>query len=101
MWSHIRCTDYIAITLIAKKNLKKSTSQQRAPAAKGANSLLGCVRSVSSRLMEVIIPLSTGEATPRVMGPVLGFPVQERHGYNGESPVKGLKDDHGAGASVL
>ena len=37
-----------------------------------------CVRqSVASKLREVILPLSTGEATLRVLGPVLGFPSTE------------------------
>ena len=66
MWSHIHCTDYIAVALIAKKNLKKSMSQQCAPASKCANSLLGCVRSVSSRLVEVVIPLYSALVRPHL-----------------------------------
>jgi len=45
--------------------------------------------------------LSTGEATPSVVCPVLGSPVEERHGCTGESPANGLKVDEGSGASLL
>ena len=36
---------------------KLNTSQQRAPVAKAANSILGCISSAASRFREVIFPL--------------------------------------------
>jgi len=31
--------------------------------------------------------LSTGDARPGILCQVMGFPIQERHGHTGESPV--------------
>lgn len=75
---------------------KLDMSQQCASAAKVSNSILGCVRKSEYRLNEVILPLSAlGMATPEVLGPVLCFPVQGRHGKTGTRPAKVHKDGKG------
>ena len=44
--------------------------------------------------------LSTGDATPGVLGPVLASSFQERHGHTEGSPTKDHTDDQGTGASL-
>jgi len=45
--------------------------------------------------------LSTGEATPRVLCPVLGPSLQERHRGPGACPEEGNKAGEGSGAQAL
>lgn len=71
-------------------------SQQCALAAKVANSILGCIRKSDYRLSKVTLPLSAlVMAMPGVLGPVLCFSVQGRHGQTGTSPAKVHKDGKG------
>lgn len=41
------------------------------------------------------------EAKSEVLGPVLGSPVQKRHGHTEINPVKGHKNAECAGESVI
>lgn len=64
------------------------------PVSETMKGILGCTRTaVASRLRKLIHLLSSGEATLRALGPVLGSPVKEKHRHIGESLVKGHEDD--------
>lgn len=45
--------------------------------------------------------LSTDEATPGMLHPILGFPAHERHGRTADTPMEGHKHDEGTGVSLL
>lgn len=82
----------------AEKDLEalvgKLTRMQQCALEAKANSLLSCVRQViASRLREVILLLSTGEAMVGTLCPVVVSPVQERDGHMRVSPAKGHEDD--------
>lgn len=73
-----------------KKKKKTETSiflslptSKQGGAYKSTHDRASASQSTASRWKEVILPLSTGEATP-----VLGYPVLERHGRTGDSPER-------------
>jgi len=73
---------------------KLNTGPQCSLKAKTANSIQCCTgKSIASRSREVILPLSTGEATSGELCLVPDFPAQKRHVATKEIPVKGLEDD--------
>lgn len=72
-------------------NKKLTMSQKWAFLAKKANSLVEYIRkSIISKLREMILPLCSGE-TSGVLGPVLGFPVQDRRKQQSPGQVNKLK----------
>ena len=65
---------------------KLDISQQHVLTGWKAHYMLGCIKRVASREMEVIVPLYSGLGRPHpgVLCPGLGSPVQERHSsWNG------------------
>jgi len=77
-------------------------SRQCALAAQRASCVLGCIkRRVASRSREVILPLCSGETSPRVLHSALEPSAQEGHGTDGAGPKEGYKNDPRAGAPLL
>lgn len=82
----------------AEKDLEalvgKLTRMQQCALEAKANSLLGCIRlGIASRLREVILLLSTGEATVGTLCLLPASPVQEIDRHMRVSPAKGHEDD--------
>ena len=77
--------------------------QQCVLAAEKANHILGSIkRNVTSRSMEVILPLlCSHETSPGVPHPVLEPPMQEGHGVVGAGPEKDHEDYQRVGAPPL
>lgn len=71
---------------------KLNVSQQCDFAAKIVHKFLGCTRNTTASMPRQVIHLLSFDK------PALGFPVQERHEYTEEHPVKGHK---GAGLEYL
>jgi len=82
-------------------NNRLAMSQQCALVAKNASGIAGNIqKSVARRSRDVILLLCSGEATMRILCPVLDSPVQNRQG-SPRSPAEGHKDDKGPGASPI
>lgn len=66
-------------------------SQHCALLAKVASNVLGCLRKEECcrKSRELILPLSTGEATAGVPCLLLGSLLQQRHGSTGDCLAKG------------
>jgi len=70
-------------------------SQQCALMAKKANGILGCIAQCGQQGEggDPLPPFCPGEATFRILCPVLGSPVQKRQGSSKRSPEEGQKSD--------
>ena len=78
---------------------KLAMSQQHALVARRVNSILGCInKSASTNPYPLFCP---GEATFRLLCPVVGFLAQKRQGSPRRSAIKGHRDDKGPGASPI
>lgn len=79
-----------------------NTNQQRALAAKQAKSLLHCIsESTASKSREVIFSAQHWGDLSRVLGLVLGSPVQNRYGGTGACKARGHKDVYRMRASDM
>lgn len=59
--------------------------------------LQDCIIKTRAEIKKVIIPLSTCQATPRILHSVLVSAIQKRCGQVGKGPDKGDKDDQRTG----
>lgn len=80
---------------------KLNMNQQCALATKKATVFLTAKYRQQVRKGDPSALLSTGEVAAGALCPVLGLPVQERHGHNEKSPMERHKDVEGTGASLL
>ncbi|GAB0178294.1 cAMP-dependent protein kinase inhibitor alpha [Grus japonensis] len=72
---------------------KLNMIQQCALTVQKANCILGCMKSVTSRSRELILPLCSTLVRPHLeqLRPALGASAQERHGAVGASPEEAVK----------
>lgn len=76
----------------ARKNSKVAISQQRVRVTRKLRSL-GCVRSVDSRSMEVILNLYSALIKNHSVCPLLGIPIQRRYRLTEVSLAQGHRED--------
>lgn len=80
---------------------KLRISWQRTLAAQKVNCILGCIRSLASRLRGVTLPLYSRETPTGILHSTLGPPAQEGQGPVKSDPEEGHKDDQRARALLL
>lgn len=69
-----------------------NTSQECAFVRKKANGTMGCLRQrIASKSISFLT--STCEVTAGVLGPGVGFPIQERHGHTKKTLEKAVEKD--------